>query len=89
MRRRFKAGWGWTGLAFYVAGYDTWALATKRDTLSMVFARAMHHPVRRWPVIATVSVTLLHLFGRLPTRIDPFHQYAAALKILDRARVEV
>ncbi len=88
-RRPFKAGWGWTGLAVYIGSYDTWALATKHDTMSTVFARAIKHPVHRWPVLAVVGLTLLHLFGRLPPRIDPFYQYAAALRVLDRRQLKV
>lgn len=75
---------GWTGLALYVLAYDTWALATRRDTLSTVFRRSVAHPIRRWPVILTCAVTILHLFGRLPDWIDPFHQYGTLLARVSR-----
>lgn len=78
-RKPFNAGWGWAGLAGYVVGYDTWALATGRDTLSTVFRRSLSHPVRRWTTIVTCVVTLLHLYGWLPPVLDPFHQYSVLL----------
>lgn len=83
--KRFNASWGWVGLAGYVVGYDTWALATGHDTLSTVFRRSLAHPVRRWPVTLTCTVTISHLYGWLPPIIDPFHQYSVALARFQRA----
>ncbi len=75
----FGAGLGWLGLAGYVLSYDSWALATHHDTLSMVFDRGIKHPVRRWPVIAICVLTISHLFGWIPRKWDPFHNYANLL----------
>lgn len=74
----------WLGLAAYVAAYDTWAIATGRETLSTAFHRASRHPVARWPVVAAVGVTVVHLYGRLPKRFDPFHGYSSVVSKLDR-----
>lgn len=78
-RKPFNAGWGWAGLAVYVLAYDTWALARRRDTLSTVFRRSLAHPIRRWPVVVTSGITILHLYGRIPAFMDPFHQYGVLL----------
>lgn len=74
-----KADLGWAGLAAYVLGYDTWALATGHDTLSAVFHRSLSHSQLRWPVVAACAVTVLHLFDRLPRKVDPFHHYTSLL----------
>lgn len=82
----FNAGWGWAGLAVYVLGYDTWAILTKRETLTAVFKRAAHHPIRRWPVLVACSITVLHLYDRLPKQLDPFNHYSWVIrKKLDAA----
>lgn len=82
-RRPFRAGWGWTGLTAYVLTYDSWATKTNRDTMTDVFRKASHHPMRRWPVVLTVGVVVSHLFGWIPTRLDPIHQLAEGMKRLD------
>lgn len=73
--RPSNADWGWLLLAGYVAAYDTWALKTGRETLSSAFGRSLRHPIRRWPTLMTWGVITLHLFGRLPTWLDPLHHY--------------
>lgn len=70
---------GWFGLAAYIALYDSWALATRRETLTTVFHRSMKHPLHRWPVMAVCVLTVLHLFGWLPVGLDPFHYYSVGL----------
>ncbi len=82
-RRLFKAGWGWTGLATYIVIYDSWATKTNRDTMTEVFRRASHHPLRRWPVVLTVGLVVSHLFGWIPTRLDPIHHLGEGMKRLD------
>lgn len=82
-RRPFRAGWGWTGLAAYVLGYDSWATKTQRDTMTEVFRRASKHPLRRWPVVLTVGMVVSHLFGWIPAKVDPIHQFAEVLKRVD------
>lgn len=51
--------------------------------MTEVFRRASHHPIRRLPVVLTVCVVVSHLFGWIPTRLDPIHQLAEGLKRLD------
>lgn len=70
--------WGWAGLVAYIAVYDTWALLHDDDTLTAAFARALAHPLQRWPVVVVWSATTLHLFGRLP--FDPLHGYASVMR---------
>jgi hypothetical protein len=61
----------WIGLALYVAAYDALAVASGRDTLSGSFARAIDHPVRRWPTMAVWAALTAHLFKAIPARFDP------------------
>lgn len=77
------ATWAWVGLAAYVLFYDTWALANKRETMSGAFGRAVAHPSRRWPVTVLWLTTTLHLYDRLPEKLDPFVRYAYLLRVLD------
>lgn len=74
-RRPVNGAVGWALLAGYIGLYDTWALTTGRETLSSAFGRTMRHPVKRWPMFIVYGVITLHLFDRLPTWIDPLHQY--------------
>lgn len=73
---------GWAVLAAYVLGYDYWAIRRGRPTLTEQFARGMAHPIGRYPVAAVWTITTLHLFARLPSRIDP---YRLAGQVLARA----
>lgn len=74
-KRAANGAWGWTLLAGYIGIYDTWALTTGRETLSSAFGRTMRHPAKRWPTLVVYIVITLHLFDRLPTWLDPLHQY--------------
>ena len=78
-----NGSWGWLGLAGFILGYDAWAIASGRETLTRSFQRAMKHPLRRWPVAVAVGVTVLHLYDQLPARLDPFGHLANVLKRLD------
>ena len=74
-------GWGWLGLAAYVAIYDYWTIKTNRETLSSAFGRSMKHPVAR---IATVTITahlLKHLLApNWLSKIDPLRYVAERLR---------
>lgn len=58
---------GWLGLAAYVAAWDLLA----PETLSVGFADAVHHPRRRWQVLAAWAFITAHLFCVLPPQVDP------------------
>jgi hypothetical protein len=60
----------WIGLLAYVVAYDAYALLTGKETLSSAYYRALAHPRRRWPTIATWVLLTSHLF-RLTPRLDP------------------
>lgn len=58
---------GWIGLAIYVTLWDLLA----PETLSAGFDDALHHPRRRWQVIAVWVYVTGHLFVLIPRRVDP------------------
>ena len=66
----------WVGLAAYIIAYDVFAGLTKRETLSMSFARALDAPVRRWPTIVMWVYITAHLFRLVPRRYDPLRRWA-------------
>lgn len=69
-----KSGtYGWVALAGLVVSYDMWAMLTEHETMTSAFGRALEHPLARWPVLAAWGITTLHLLGRMPRQIDPFH----------------
>lgn len=74
-----KGNVGWAGLVAFVLGYDTWAIVAGRESMTAAFGRAIQHPFHRWPVSVAWAITTLHLFGRLPRWLDPFHAYARVL----------
>jgi len=88
MPRVRRGGWGWIGLAVYVAAVDVWLIRARRPTLSQVFGDALKHPARRWPVVVAWVAITLHLFGELiPPRlrsalspIDPIGALARAIE---------
>lgn len=75
------AGWCWVGLAIYVTLADAILIYGRKAgmegycTMSQAFEDALHHPVRRWPVVIAWSLVTFHLFDAwLPDsvqRIDP------------------
>jgi len=65
----------WVGLLIYVAAYDTCAIIQGRETLSSSFARALQHPVRRWPTMVAWAYLTGHLFEILPREIDPLRRW--------------
>ena len=70
MARLRRGGWGWIGLAVYVAAVDAWLIRARQHTLSEVFGDALKHPARRWPVVMAWVAITLHLFGELiPDRL--------------------
>lgn len=64
----------WVGLAAYVVAYDLYAVATKRDTMSMSFYNAIKCPKRRWPTILVWSYITCHLFKWIPDKADPLRR---------------
>lgn len=78
---------GWWGIAAVVVIYDTWALAGERQTLSAAFRDNLTHPGWRWLVLPLWALTSLHLFGKLPSRYDPFTGYGILLAQLRRQRL--
>ncbi|MGB5794441.1 MAG: hypothetical protein WBH51_01465 [Mycolicibacter algericus] len=79
MRPRTKA---WIGLGAGVAAWDVFA--EERETLSDASRDAMEAN----PLIvgSVITVTALHLAGKLPTWADPIHWVA---ELLERLRSEV
>lgn len=72
MIRNDKSGWGWAGLAAYVAVYDYWAIKKNKETLSAAFGRAMRNRYAR-PVTVLIVLSLLkHLmFPKFLPQADP------------------
>lgn len=61
----------WLGLVLYIAVVDSHAAATRRETMSSAFWRAMKHPYHRpWVTFAWVYVTA-HLYHAIPDKWDP------------------
>lgn len=58
-------GWGWVGLAVYIAAVDAWLIRTGRATLSEVFGCSLRHPLKRLPVMTVWVVITAHLFAEL------------------------
>lgn len=59
---------GWLGLAAYVAGYDLFALASGRPTLSADYLAALRaHPAL---VLAASAYIAAHLTRVMPRRLD-------------------
>jgi hypothetical protein len=52
----------WLGLLAYVVGYDAWALATRHETLSASFDRALRHPIRSVITLLAWGALTAHLF---------------------------
>jgi hypothetical protein len=82
--------WAWVGLATFVIAADSWLLfvnkfSNKEDyvTMSEVFADAVDHPIKRWPVILAWVVITSHLFKTyLPEelrKLDPITYTAEML----------
>lgn len=66
---------GWIGLATYVILFDWWAIRKRKETLSCAFARSTAHPIRR-PFVTIIWVYLsLHLFDRLPKKLDLWKRF--------------
>lgn len=61
---------GWLGLATYITLWDLFA----PETLSAGFDDAIHHPKRRWQVIAAWAYITAHLFVLIPRRVDPLRR---------------
>lgn len=66
---------GWVLLLAFVFAWD-YGHMKHGESLSGAFGRATKHPVGRWPVTVAWLVLTLHLYARLPKRLDPFHQLA-------------
>jgi hypothetical protein len=80
-------GWGWLGLAAYVAAYDYWTIRTNRETLSSAFGRSMRHPVARIGTVAVTIQLLKHLlFPNWHPELDPLRLAAERLR---QAEIEV
>lgn len=63
-----KRSWvGWLCIGVFIALWDRYC-----DTLSGGFGRALFHKKKRPFVVAAWLVTSLHLFQRLPKKLDPF-----------------
>lgn len=78
------AGKAWIGLAAFVVAYDTWAIRTRRETLSMAFTRAISHPMKRWPTLVGSTVLYTHLvLPRKYHKYDPVRIVAGKLVKLD------
>lgn len=78
MRRVWRSGTtGWIALA---AGVFAWNASHARDgqMLSEAFAHGVER--HRTAVIATWAILTLHLFGKLPSRLDPLHQLGNAFE---------
>lgn len=74
----------WAGLAGYVIATDSYAALTGRETLSLAFAKGIHHPLHRpWVVVLWAYITA-HLFSFIPRRWDPLYRIGMATP---RARV--
>lgn len=67
----------WFALLCYVVAYDTLAIATGRDTLSASYARALQHPIRRWPTVVTWAYLTGHLFRLIPRHLDPLRSWTS------------
>lgn len=82
-------GFGWLGLAIYVAAYDYWTIRTNRETLSSAFGRSMRHPVARWVTITGTIQLLKHLLAPnwLP-QLDPLKYSAERLRAAEIELVE-
>lgn len=71
-----KRSWvGWLSIAVFVAVWDRYC-----DTLSSGFYRAVLHKNKRPFVVAAWLVTSLHLFQRLPKKLDPFCYMGRAIR---------
>lgn len=71
MVRITAGGKAWIGLTAYVALYDSYAVLSRKDTMSTAFLNAIRHPRRRWPVILTWAYVTAHLFKFIPEKYDP------------------
>ena len=67
----------WVGLACYIVAYDILAVATGRETLSQSYARALDHPLRRWPTTLVWVYLTAHLFRLIPRRLDPLRTWTS------------
>jgi len=81
MRPR-SARLAWGVIATWVVGFDVWAMATGRPTLTEEHAHALKHPKYRHGVLAAHFLVTEHLlFPRLlPVWLDPFSILALAVK---------
>lgn len=63
---------GWAGIALIIAAAEV------RDsrTMSDAFKAASRTPVTGPIMTVAYGILTAHLFGLLPTRFDPFHQFA-------------
>lgn len=68
-----SAAFGWSLLVVYVIAWD-WGVAHRMhgETLTAGFARVPRGHWRR-ALVGVWGVTTLHLFGLLPSKLDPFH----------------
>lgn len=66
----------WIGLTAYVLAYDTFAIITKRDTMSTAFAEAMKHPTKRAIPVTSWWYITVHLHGWMG-QYDPLSNLAA------------
>ena len=71
------SGWAWFGLVVYVTGVDIFLLKLKKKrghpyrSMSEAFGEALHHPVKKFPIIICWIILTLHLFGTLiPKRFE-------------------
>ncbi len=65
----------WIVLAAGVIAYDSWALANKKETMSASFLRALDDPRRRHLTTGFWAYLVAHLFGIIPTRLDPLRRW--------------
>jgi len=79
MARITPGGAAWLGLTAYVVGYDGFAVATRRDTMSTAFSSAVRHPRKRWPVVLAWGFITGHLFGFFG-KYDPLRALPSIIK---------
>lgn len=67
-----KADLAWLTVALFIAGYDYYAIKSKRETLSSGFWRAAKNPKTRWPAILICTGLYKHLmFPNVLPKTDP------------------
>lgn len=70
----------WLCLFGLVLGGDLYALWNNKETFSEAFYKSLHHPIRRWIVVAVWIATTKHLFTKKIPWLDPYAIMALGVK---------